>query len=185
MAEEYCWAITWSAWRSYSGRSSFGVRSGLFWDITRLIVVIPLPTFRDNLSDWSWNTVECPETFLMNYHYTLRNIPEERRPHLFTVGNLNSRNFRCAGIWFWTVLACVCIYRGADKSLTWPGRKQARNHVRDARDFNNIETRAVIKYFLQSKPPKEIHAILTETFACFLPCQAKDLSALLYISVFV
>jgi len=32
----------------------------------------------------------------------------------------------------------------------------------DARDFNNIETIAVIKYFffLQSKTPKEIHAIL-------------------------
>ena len=35
----------------------------------------------------------------------------------------------------------------------------------DARDFNNIETRAVIKFFsfLQGKTPKEIHAILTET----------------------
>ena len=38
------------------------------------------------------------------------------------------------------------ITRGADKSLARPGRKQARNHVRDARDFNNIETRAVIKF---------------------------------------
>ena len=34
----------------------------------------------------------------------------------------------------------------------------------DARDFDNIETRAVIKFFsLQGKAPKEIHAILTET----------------------
>jgi len=32
------------------------------------------------------------------------------------------------------------------------------------RDFNNNETRAVIKcFFLQGKPPKEIHAILKET----------------------
>jgi hypothetical protein len=30
----------------------------------------------------------------------------------------------------------------------------------DVRDFNNIETRAVI---MQSMTPKEIHAILTET----------------------
>ena len=37
-------------------------------------------------------------------------------------------------------------YRGADKSLARPGRKQARKHVRDGRDFNNIETRAVIKF---------------------------------------
>jgi len=32
----------------------------------------------------------------------------------------------------------------------------------DARDFNNMVTRAVIKFFfLQGKTPKEIHAILT------------------------
>jgi len=71
-----------------------------------------------------------------------------------------------------------CIYRGADKSLVRPGRKQARKHVRDARDFNNIEMRAVIKFvFLQGKVPKEIQAILTETLACFLTGRAKDLSA--------
>jgi len=56
--------------------------------------------------------------------------------------------------------------------------KQARKHVRDARDFNNIEMRAVINlFFLQDKAPKEIHDILTETLACFLPGLAKDLSA--------
>ena len=74
------------------------------------------------------------------------------------------------------------MYRVHDKSLARTGRKQARKHVRDARDFNNIETRAVIKFFfLQGKAPKEIHAILTETFAYFLPGRAKDLSAPLYI----
>jgi len=42
-----------------------------------------------------------------------------------------------------------------------------------------METQAVIKsfFFLQGKAPKEIHAILTETLACFLPGLAKDLSA--------
>jgi len=76
-------------------------------------------------------------------------------------------------------------YRGADKSLSRPGRKQARKHIRDARDFNNIETRALIKFlFLQGKAPKEIHAILTETVACFLPGRAKDLSARVLITVF-
>jgi hypothetical protein len=70
-------------------------------------------------------------------------------------------------------------YRGADKYLARPGRKQARKHVRDARDFKNIETQAVIKFFfpLQSKAPKVTHAILRETLACFLPGRAKDLSA--------
>ena len=67
------------------------------------------------------------------------------------------------------------MYRCADKSLARPGRKQARKHVRDARHFNNIETRAVIKFlFLQGKAPKEIHVILTETLACLLPGRTKD-----------
>ena len=70
------------------------------------------------------------------------------------------------------------IIPGADTFLARPGRKQARKHVRDARDFNNIEKRAVIKFlFLQGKALKEIHAILTGTVACFLPGRAKDLSA--------
>ena len=70
------------------------------------------------------------------------------------------------------------MYRGADKSLARPGSTQARKHVREASDFNNIETRAVFKFFfLQGKAPKDIHAILTETLACFLPGRAKDLSA--------
>ena len=72
-------------------------------------------------------------------------------------------------------------YRGADKSLARPGLKQARKHVRGARHFNNIETRAVIKFlFLQGKAPKEIQAVLTKILACFLPGRAKDFSAPLY-----
>jgi len=35
-------------------------------------------------------------------------------------------------------------------------------------------------FFLQGKAPKEIHAILPETLACFLPVRAKDLSVPLY-----
>jgi len=69
------------------------------------------------------------------------------------------------------------IYRGADKSLTRPGRKQSRKRIRDERDFNNIETRGVASFILQGKAPKEIHAILTETLAFFLPGRARDLSA--------
>ena len=72
-------------------------------------------------------------------------------------------------------------YRSADKSLARPGRKQARKHVREPRDFNNIEMRAVINFFfMQGKVPKEIHTILTETLTCFLAGRAKDLSAPLY-----
>ena len=69
-------------------------------------------------------------------------------------------------------------YRGADKSLARTGKKQARKHVSDTRDFKNIETRDAIKFFfLQGKAPKGIYAILREILACFLPGRAKDLSA--------
>ena len=44
---------------------------------------------------------------------------------------------------------------GADKSLARPGRKQARKHVRDARDFNNIETRTVINFFFPTRQGAE------------------------------
>jgi len=70
------------------------------------------------------------------------------------------------------------LYRGADKSLARRGRKQARQYVRDARDSDKIEMRAVMKFlFLQGEAPKEIHAVLTETLGCFLPGRAKGLSA--------
>ena len=43
----------------------------------------------------------------------------------------------------------------------------------DARDFNNNDTRAVIKFFfLQGKTPKEIHVILTETLEEHAPSYA-------------
>ena len=70
------------------------------------------------------------------------------------------------------------MYWGAGKSLAQPGRKQARKHVRDVRNFNKFEMWAVIKFlFLHGKAPKEINAIRRETLACFLPNRAKDLSA--------
>ena len=44
----------------------------------------------------------------------------------------------------------------------------------DARDFNNVETRAVIKFFfLQGKEPKEIHAILREMLGENAPSYAS------------
>ena len=39
------------------------------------------------------------------------------------------------------------------------------------------EISSSFSFLLQGKTPKEIHAILTETLACFLPGRAKDLSA--------
>jgi len=44
----------------------------------------------------------------------------------------------------------------------------------DERDFNNMETRALIKFlfFLQGMAPKEIHTILTETLGGKAPSYA-------------
>ena len=42
----------------------------------------------------------------------------------------------------------------------------------DARDFSNMETRAVKFFFLQGKTPKEIHAILSETLGEHAPSYA-------------
>ena len=43
----------------------------------------------------------------------------------------------------------------------------------DARDFNNIETRGVIKFFLlQRKAPNEIHEIVIETSGEYAPSYA-------------
>ena len=72
------------------------------------------------------------------------------------------------------------MYGGSDKSLARSGRKQARKHVRDARDFNNIETQAVIKFphppARQGAEGNSRHSD-TQTLAYFLPGRAKDLSA--------
>ena len=78
--------------------------------------------------------------------------------------NLRSEEMTLISSRHYTFQSLRVRYRGADKSLLRPGRKQARKHVRDARDFNN-QTPAVIKFFffMQREAPKEIHAILTET----------------------
>ena len=84
----------------------------------------------------------------------------------------------------YTVFFHIFSYRGADKSLARPGRKQARKHVRRRARFQqhrDASCHKVFFFFLQGKAPKEIHAIPTETLACFLPGRAKDLSAPLYI----
>jgi len=48
-----------------------------------------------------------------------------------------------------------------------------RSVLGDTHHFNNMETRAVIKFFfLQGKAPKEIHAILTQTFGEHAPLYA-------------
>jgi hypothetical protein len=93
------------------------------------------------------------------------------------------------GLFHKNVNQCVSLRRGADKSLTRPTSQCRRpesivslergvcscaelpvfslqrlkgSMSGDVRDFNNIETRTVIKFFffLQGKAPKVIHALM-------------------------
>ena len=63
-----------------------------------------------------------------------------------------------------------------------PTRKETSSeaHQGSARFQQHRDASCQVFFFLQGKAPKEIHAILTETLACFLPGHAKDLSAPLY-----
>jgi len=84
-------------------------------------------------------------------------------------------------IYFYSLALSMCqrifwMIPGAAKSLPRPGRKQAWKHVRDARDFKKHRDASCH----QVKAPKEIHAIMTETLASFLPGRDKGLSAPLY-----
>ena len=74
-------------------------------------------------------------------------------------------------------------YRGADKSLARPGRKQAQKHVRPRARFQQNRDACCHQGFFSCKAPKKIHAILTDTLVYFLPGWAKDLSAPLYLPV--
>ena len=97
---------------------------------------------------------------------TPHKVPEKRRPLVRLRFNILQRR----------------IHFGQTNELGAGVLISPRKHVRDARDINNIESRALIKFiFLQGKAPNEIHAILTETLACFLPGRAKNLSAPLHI----
>jgi len=61
-------------------------KSTLFRVITQRV-----PSFRGNLSVPSSRVKNCPETSVRNYHYSLRNNPEESSSHLLRCGNLQSR----------------------------------------------------------------------------------------------
>ena len=76
----------------------------------------------------------------------------------------------------------MTLYRGADKSLARPGRKKSSEACQGRARFQqhrDASCHQVSFFSPQGKAPKEIHAILTETAACFLPGRVKDLSATL------
>jgi hypothetical protein len=122
-----------------------------------------------SLDSYNLYTISSPSCFIYECNLNSKTpVFEPGKGESFCVGKIDRT---------WS-FPCAWIYRGVDKSLARPGRKQAWKHVKEARGFNNVETRAVIKFFfLQDKAPKEICAIPAETLAFFLPDLAKDLSA--------
>ena len=66
-------------------------------------------------------------------------VPGRHILSLCSAGTFGWRE-RASGIVIWNDMRD---YRSADKSLARQGRKEVRKQVRDACDFNNIETRAV------------------------------------------
>ena len=150
---------------------------------------LSVPSSRVKQSDCLWHKFLCQSlkanlSSKKKWHKTWTNLTDNANirtieTYYFTYNLLILRNVPTFLDHPQGILHQTGIHRGAVKSLARLGRKQARKHVRDARDFNTIETRAVIKFFfpLQGKAPKEIHVILTETLASFLPGRAKDLSA--------
>jgi hypothetical protein len=61
--------------------------------------------------------IGCPETSERNYHYSLRNNPEEHSPHPFRGGSLTSRTFTINDFHFLVVVARTSLYCGG--AVTW------------------------------------------------------------------
>jgi len=89
----------------------------------------------------------CGKTFGKCCHGTFKKLIS-----VCTERNLTHHIHQASGILNFN----ICLYRGPDTSLARPGKKQARKNVRDACDFNNIETRAVVEgiFFLTRQDAK-------------------------------
>jgi len=70
------------------------------------------------------------------------------------------------------------MYLGADKPLAWTRKETSSEACHGRKRFQQHRDASChqVSFFLQGKAPKEIHAILTETLACFLSGRTKDLS---------
>jgi len=90
--------------------TKFHLGTELAWTATLWVVVIPhLPFMTTYRSQYSWSLkmgpIRCPISSVRNYHYTLRNNPEERSSHPLRGGSLKSRKrlFPCPDeFWRWT-----------------------------------------------------------------------------------
>jgi hypothetical protein len=84
-----------SLWRTAFGLSKQGIaevtvmcnilRTALFWLKGSRIFLDPWI-----LEPWSWDPIACPKTSVINYHFSLRDDPEERSSQLLRGGSLKS-----------------------------------------------------------------------------------------------
>jgi hypothetical protein len=91
------------------------LRTSFFWVITQCVVVISHRRFGTTYrSHVHLNTgpIGCPEMSVRNYHYALRNYPEERSSHLLRGRSLKSRvtPFYCVLKQVKKNFGCNCLY---------------------------------------------------------------------------
>jgi hypothetical protein len=96
----------------------FGMRTALFWCSTNSTLVIPWRSFgtinRLHLQGknfWALKIwpISSPETSVMNYHYTLCNIPEERNSYELRSGSLKSHSSNITNIFIHPVGTNQCL----------------------------------------------------------------------------
>jgi hypothetical protein len=141
----------------------------------------------------------CPETSVMNYHYTLRNIPEERSSHLLRGRNLKSRH-----IWLINIkMALHCtvhtearVHKNTEISvniltMAADGHKRSVSrsasftaHSKPARVDPIVGLAVVTRRFLPLRPTSRrfttspvsgyiLHTTLESPCICLLPCSSK------------
>jgi hypothetical protein len=135
-------------------------RPALFWDITQRRVVIPRRRFgtiylpnlqRSRLSfSISWpldmGPIGCLETSTINYHYTLRNSPEEHRSQLpcrLLTSNIKNHKITCClyGCETWSFTEGRTWAEGVNRTGCWghlgvKGKREWREiHTEEHRDL--------------------------------------------------
>ena len=87
------------------------VRSALFWNFTQYRMVVPYRRFgtayhthlrassSPRKNSWTgplkMEPIDCPETSVWNYYFSLPKIPKVLRPHLYRGGRQKSRIIPC------------------------------------------------------------------------------------------
>jgi len=138
-----------------------GASAFIFW-VEEAWIVISTAVLTESIARYCCpkQSVHRASPFLLSHSYVQCNVWVRWR--LQTVGIHLLVDFEVKFSKFLLQIQLTCSepnyrlkYRGVDKSVARPGRKQARKHVRDARDFKNIEARAVKFFFFSARQGAE------------------------------